>query len=106
MSIEICNYLATGGRRRWDKRGDLKDTFGVAACLLKDKHDLIHKAVGWMLREAGKQSQPALLNFVSQNYAAMPRTALRYAIERLPEPQRRSVLKGIFDHSAVTAAAQ
>lgn len=87
------------------KRGDLKDTFGVAACLLKDKHDLIHKAVGWMLREAGKQSPPALLNFLSQNYAAMPRTALRYAIERLPDPQRRSILKGSFGQPAVTVAA-
>ena len=87
------------------KRGDLKETFAVAACLLKDKHDLIHKSVGWMLREAGKRSQPALLNFLSHNYAAMPRTALRYAIERFPEPQRRSILKGIFDHPAVVAAA-
>jgi 3-methyladenine DNA glycosylase AlkD len=81
------------------KRCDLKDTFGIAALLLKDKHDLIHKAVGWMLRETGKRSEPAMLNFLAQNYAGMPRTALRYAIERLPEPQRRGILKGVFDHA-------
>ena len=81
------------------KRGDLKDTFGIAAVLLKDRHDLIHKAVGWMLREAGKRSEPAMLNFLAQNYAGMPRTALRYAIERLPESQRKAILKGVFDHA-------
>jgi len=79
------------------KRRDLKDTFGIAAVLLKDKHDLIHKAVGWMLREAGKRSEPAMLNFLAENYAGMPRTALRYAIERLPEPKRKGILKGVFD---------
>jgi 3-methyladenine DNA glycosylase AlkD len=79
------------------KRGDLKDTFGISALLLKDKHDLIHKAVGWMLREAGKRSEPAMVNFLAQNYAGTPRTALRYAIERLPEPQRKAILKGVFD---------
>jgi 3-methyladenine DNA glycosylase AlkD len=87
------------------KRGDLQDTFGVAALLLKDKHDLIHKAVGWMLREAGKRSEPAMLKFLAQNYSAMPRTALRYAIERVPEAQRRVILKGIFDQPASHAAA-
>jgi 3-methyladenine DNA glycosylase AlkD len=49
-----------------------------------------------MLREAGKRSQPALLDFLKRNYAAMPRTALRYAIERLPEAQRKRALKGDF----------
>lgn len=82
------------------KRDDLKDTFGIAALLLKDKHDLIHKAVGWMLREAGKRSESAMLNFLAQNYSTMPRTALRYAIERLPKPQRRAILKGVFDQAA------
>jgi 3-methyladenine DNA glycosylase AlkD len=67
--------------------------------LLKDKHDLIHKAVGWMLREAGKWSQPAMLNFLAQNYETMPRTALRYAIERLPQPQRKAILRGVFDQA-------
>lgn len=77
-------------------RNDLSDTFAIAARLLDDKHDLIHKAVGWMLREAGKRSQPALLEFLKRNYARMPRTAVRYAIERLPEPRRKRVLQGIF----------
>lgn len=82
------------------KRDDLKDTFGVSALLLKDKHDLIHKAVGWMLREAGKRSQPALLKFLEQNYSLMPRTALRYAIERVSETRRRRILKGVFGKAA------
>lgn len=86
------------------KRRDFEDTFGIAAVLLKDKHDLIHKAVGWMLREAGKQSEPAMLNFLAENYAGMPRTALRYAIERLPEIQRKGILKGVFDHAPREAA--
>lgn len=78
------------------RRGDLEDTFAIAEVLLSDKHDLIHKAVGWMLREAGKSSPPALLKFLRKNYAAMPRTALRYAIERLPENQRKQALAGVF----------
>lgn len=78
------------------RRGDLKDTFVIAELLLPDKHDLIHKAVGWMLREAGKSSPPALLRFLKKNYAALPRTALRYAIERLPEKKRRQALAGVF----------
>lgn len=81
------------------RSGDLKDTFGIAAVLLKDKHDLIHKAVGWMLREAGKRSELAMLNFLAQNHASIPRTALRYAIERLPERQRKAILKGVFDQT-------
>ena len=87
------------------KRGDLKDTFGISALLLKDKHDLIHKAVGWMLREAGKRSEPAMLKFLAQHYSVMPRTALRYAIERVPQAQRRGILKGIFNQPASHAAA-
>ena len=78
-------------------QNDLDDTFAIATLLLSDQHDLIHKAVGWMLREAGKRSQPALLDFLKRNYAAMPRTALRYAIERLPEAQRKRALKGDFN---------
>jgi 3-methyladenine DNA glycosylase AlkD len=78
------------------RRGDLKDTFAIAELLLADEHDLIHKAIGWMLREAGKQSQTELIAFLKRNYARMPRTALRYAIERLPETQRSRILKGLF----------
>ena len=74
------------------RKGDLKDTFAIAALLLGDEHDLIHKATGWMLREAGKRSEPALLDFLSRHYSAMPRTALRYAIERLPDSHRKRIL--------------
>lgn len=88
------------------KGDDLKDTFGISVLLLKDKHDLIHKAVGWMLREAGKLSQPALLKFLEQNYSIMPRTALRYAIERIPETQRRRILKGVFGKTAGQQATE
>ena len=80
------------------RRGDLKDTFAIAAQLLGDKHDLIHKATGWMLREAGKQSGAMLMDFLTDNHARMPRTALRYAIERLPQAERKRILKGTFDH--------
>lgn len=78
------------------RAGDLDDAFGIAALLLSDKHDLIHKAIGWMLREAGKQSRPQMIAFLKRNYSHMPRTALRYAIEHLPEAQRKNALKGIF----------
>jgi 3-methyladenine DNA glycosylase AlkD len=80
----------------WIRQGDLDDTFRIAAMLLADQHDLIHKAVGWMLRETGKRSTRALLQFIEENYTAMPRTALRYAIERLPEEQRKRILSGAF----------
>jgi 3-methyladenine DNA glycosylase AlkD len=86
------------------RNDQLKDTFAISKLLLNDPHDLIHKAVGWMLREAGKRSTPAQLNFLEENYAAMPRTALRYAIERLPQAQRKRILKGLFSSPARLAA--
>lgn len=79
------------------RRGDLTDTFSISELLLADKHDLIHKAVGWMLREAGKQSEPQLVRFLKAHYSAMPRTSLRYAIERMPEAVRKRQLRGDFD---------
>jgi 3-methyladenine DNA glycosylase AlkD len=77
-------------------RGDLKDTFSIASRLLDDEHDLIRKAIGWMLREAGTQSRAKLIVFLRRNYSRMPRTTLRYAIEHLPEAQRKRGLEGRF----------
>ncbi len=76
------------------EQGDLKDTFAIAQLLLGDTRDLIHKATGWMLREAGRQSRGQLITFLSRHYASIPRTTLRYAIEHLPAAERRRVLRG------------
>ncbi|MGM0643664.1 MAG: DNA alkylation repair protein [Thermodesulfobacteriota bacterium] len=69
-------------------------TLSLAGILLNDKEDLIHKAVGWMLREIGKRDFTVLEDFMQANHKKMPRTMLRYAIEKYPEPMRRAYLKG------------
>lgn len=74
------------------RQGDVADTFRIAELLLTDDHDLIHKATGWMLREAGKRDREGLLGFLDRHAAAMPRTALRYAIEHLDKEQRAHYL--------------
>ena len=76
------------------RNGQLDETFALAARLLTDTQDLIHKAVGWMLREAGKRDEDALVTFIKTHYQAMPRTMLRYAIERFDGPRRKQLLKG------------
>jgi 3-methyladenine DNA glycosylase AlkD len=71
----------------------LRDTFNIAKILLNDKEDLMHKATGWMLREAGKRDVHALKGFLDTHLPAMPRTMLRYAIERFPEKERLAYLR-------------
>lgn len=96
--------LAKDGKTIWEQRigivstlqfirhAQLKDTFAMADILLYHPHDLIHKAVGWMLREAGKRDKEALISFLDSRYKTMPRTMLRYAIEKFPEPERKHYL--------------
>jgi 3-methyladenine DNA glycosylase AlkD len=78
------------------RNGETADTFLIAAKLLRDPHDLIQKAVGWALREAGKVSETELLVFLERHYASISRTTLRYAIERFPQQQRKRILAGEF----------
>ena len=74
--------------------GEHRDTFEIALMLLEDEHDLIHKAVGWMLREVGKRVDVSLLRaFLREHARRMPRTALRYAIEHLPAGERQRFMK-------------
>ena len=92
--------LARDGKSIWEQRigivstmafvrhGQLDDTFAIADILLHHPHDLIQKAVGWLLREAGKRDTDALKAFLAPRFAVMPRTMLRYAIEKFPEEER------------------
>ena len=96
--------LARNGRSIWEQRigivttmtfirhGQLGDTFAIADILLHHPHDLIHKAVGWLLREAGKRDKAALVAYLRPRCSSMPRTMLRYAIEKFPEEERKSFL--------------
>ncbi len=73
---------------------DHSDTLSLAEILLHHPHDLIHKAVGWMLREVGNRDGELERAFLAEHYHDMPRTMLRYAIEKFPEPERRAYLEG------------
>ena len=102
----ILYKLAADGKTIWEQRigivstmtfirhGQIKDTFAIADILLHHSHDLIHKAVGWLLREAGKRDKEALVGYLKPRYRSMPRTMLRYAIEKLPEAERLDFLHG------------
>ncbi|MFL6462899.1 MAG: DNA alkylation repair protein [Bryobacteraceae bacterium] len=107
VAREILDRL-TASKNVWERRiaivstfafmkaGEIQDVHRTAGKLLQDKHDLIHKSVGWALRESGKISRPALLRFLEEHYSQMPRTGLRYAIEHFPVQQRKKILAGNF----------
>lgn len=76
------------------KNGNYETTLAIVDMLLKDEHDLIHKAVGWMLREIGNRNLKVEETYLEKHYKIMPRTMLRYAIEKFPEKIRQAYLKG------------
>ena len=98
-------YKYARSKNLWEKRiaivstfyfiskNDFKDTIVIAEILLNDSHDLIHKSVGWMLREVGKRDLKIEEDFLKKYYKTMPRTMLRYALEKFPEPKRLKYLK-------------
>ncbi|MDO8736075.1 MAG: DNA alkylation repair protein, partial [Thermoleophilia bacterium] len=99
-------YRLAHSRSLWERRiavlstfhfisqGDFADPTAIAKILLHDPEDLIHKAVGWMLREVGNRDIDAEEVFLLEHYRDMPRTMLRYAIEKFPEDRRQAYLKG------------
>ena len=86
--------IAIVSTQHFIRHDDFGDTLAISQNLLKDKEDLIHKAAGWMLREVGKKDQTVLESFLDLHGSVMPRTMLRYAIERFQPDQRRAYLSG------------
>lgn len=99
-------YKLAKSNNLWEKRiaiistfafirnNEFRHTFRISEILLNDEHDLIHKAVGWALREVGKKDVVKLENFLKKHYKKMPRTMLRYSIERFEEGKRKRYLRG------------
>jgi 3-methyladenine DNA glycosylase AlkD len=86
--------IAMVSTQHFIRKGEFADTFRIAKLLLKDDEDLIHKATGWMLREVGERDQGKLEAFLRDHYRVMPRTMLRYAIEKFAERKRQAYLSG------------
>ena len=86
--------IAVVATQHFIRHGEFDDTLRISRILLSDKEDLIHKAAGWMLREVGKKHEPTLESFLDEHGADMPRTMLRYAIERFSPEKRRLFLAG------------
>ena len=105
----IILYELTKSPNLWERRASIVSTFEfirnnefgdtlkISENLIKDKHHLTHKAVGWMLREVGKRDEKILLDFLKTNYKKLPRTTLRYSIEKFDEEKRKEMLKGNFN---------
>jgi 3-methyladenine DNA glycosylase AlkD len=106
-NIKILDKLANS-QTLWERRiaiistmyfishNNITESLRIAKILLSDKEDLIHKAVGWTLREAWKRQPQEVENFLQDNYTQIPRTTLRYTIERMEESKRKMFLRGVF----------
>lgn len=104
---QLLYDMARNGASLWEQRiamvscmkfvreGQFDDCLAIADLLLHHRHDLIHKAVGWLLREVGKRDRQVLVDYLASRYKSMPRTALRYAIEHFTPEERKRYLSGM-----------